>query len=265
MTTGNPEFSKQDPAPPLQSETALPAEALEPSPQTITVTLELPVKVMAAIQQRIHQTGQAPSQIVAAALYQLWGLESDSEENPAPVRWEHLKQLSDRLSALEKLPKQVAALEQKVRLLTQSPSFQPPQPQPPAPPAPPAQTAQQALRPLRANQPEAGQDVQPAQLRTQGTSSTASSPPLEQPLEQCPQCDRSLGPPLKSSGRQVCAQCGWSNKPRVAHAFPGTELPSDELQRLLSQAASESLQNMKPRKKQEEPPKPKPPFPFLEG
>ena len=31
-------------------------------------------------------------------------------------------------------------------------------------------------------------------------------------LETCPRCSRRLGPPLKS-GRQVCADCGWSSAP----------------------------------------------------
>jgi hypothetical protein len=33
-------------------------------------------------------------------------------------------------------------------------------------------------------------------------------------LENCPQCDKQLLPPFKSSGRQVCTACGWSNKVR---------------------------------------------------
>ncbi len=31
-------------------------------------------------------------------------------------------------------------------------------------------------------------------------------------LESCPRCSSRLGPPL-SSGRQVCAECGWSSSP----------------------------------------------------
>ncbi len=34
--------------------------------------------------------------------------------------------------------------------------------------------------------------------------------------ENCPKCGKKLPPPFKSSGRQVCSGCGWSNKPKVA-------------------------------------------------
>lgn len=34
--------------------------------------------------------------------------------------------------------------------------------------------------------------------------------------ENCPQCGKKLAPPFKSSGRQVCSGCGWTNKPKVA-------------------------------------------------
>ena len=30
--------------------------------------------------------------------------------------------------------------------------------------------------------------------------------------ENCPKCDKKLPPPFKSTGRQVCSNCGWSNK-----------------------------------------------------
>jgi hypothetical protein len=30
-------------------------------------------------------------------------------------------------------------------------------------------------------------------------------------LENCPQCEKKLRHPLKSSGRQVCTSCGWSD------------------------------------------------------
>ncbi|MGL5804587.1 MAG: hypothetical protein ACRC11_03970 [Xenococcaceae cyanobacterium] len=31
-------------------------------------------------------------------------------------------------------------------------------------------------------------------------------------LETCPKCEKKLHPPLKSTGRQVCSSCGWSDK-----------------------------------------------------
>jgi DNA-binding helix-hairpin-helix protein with protein kinase domain len=37
-------------------------------------------------------------------------------------------------------------------------------------------------------------------------------------LKNCPQCETELHPPLKSSGRQVCTSCGWSNIKRDSEA-----------------------------------------------
>lgn len=34
--------------------------------------------------------------------------------------------------------------------------------------------------------------------------------------ENCPKCEKKLPPPFKSSGRQVCSGCGWSNKPKLS-------------------------------------------------
>lgn len=41
-------------------------------------------------------------------------------------------------------------------------------------------------------------------------------------LDTCPQCSNNLAPPMKSSGRQVCSSCGWTDKKREL------TLPSDE-------------------------------------
>ncbi len=38
--------------------------------------------------------------------------------------------------------------------------------------------------------------------------------------ENCPQCKKKLPPPFKSSGRQVCSGCGWTNKPKSAKVSP---------------------------------------------
>jgi len=77
--------------------------------------------------------------------------------------------------------------------------------------------------------------------------------------EICPQCSSKLGPPLKSSGRQVCVKCGWTDKPKGTPSSQRDEapraisasvsLPDYELKKLLEQAASESLNNMKPKRK----------------
>ena len=92
------------------------------------------------------------------------------------------------------------------------------------------------------------------------------------PLEQCPKCNYRLGLPLKSSGRQVCAKCGWTDKPRQkiadqpagtqpagtqpdmpkpATAKPATSVSTHDIQKILEQAAAQALNNMKPKGKQD--------------
>lgn len=68
------------------------------------------------------------------------------------------------------------------------------------------------------------------------------------PPEKCPKCEQLLAPPLKATGRQVCVKCGWSNPPRSANPQSQADL---DLKQLLAQAASESLENMKPRRKRD--------------
>jgi hypothetical protein len=46
-------------------------------------------------------------------------------------------------------------------------------------------------------------------------------------LETCAQCGGNLAPPLKSSGRQVCSYCGWTDKKRVPDT-PLSEAQKDE-------------------------------------
>jgi hypothetical protein len=35
-------------------------------------------------------------------------------------------------------------------------------------------------------------------------------------IENCPKCNKQLPPPLKSSGRQVCTSCGFSDRQNIA-------------------------------------------------
>jgi hypothetical protein len=72
---------------------------------------------------------------------------------------------------------------------------------------------------------------------------------LEKHPESCPKCKHRLNPPLKTSGRQVCVKCGWSDKPRNL-LQEGGAIREMDLRQLLEQAAVESLDNMKPRKQQ---------------
>lgn len=81
----------------------------------------------------------------------------------------------------------------------------------------------------------------------------APAAPVE--VDRCPRCDHKLNAPLKSSGRQVCIKCGWTNKPRAATS---ADPAPDELQQLLNQAAADAIANMKPKGAPVEPKK----FPF---
>ena len=47
--------------------------------------------------------------------------------------------------------------------------------------------------------------------------------------ENCPQCDKKLPPPFKSSGRQVCSGCGWTNKPKTVKSAPEPKLINGEV------------------------------------
>ncbi|MBD2000823.1 hypothetical protein H6G00_30170 [Leptolyngbya sp. FACHB-541] len=95
-------------------------------------------------------------------------------------------------------------------------------------------------------------------LPPQPTQASSLLPSSHQ--ETCPKCNSRLGPPLKSSGRQICIKCGWTDKPKGAissqrdevprAASASVSLPDYELRKLLDQAASESLNNMKPKRKQ---------------
>jgi hypothetical protein len=78
----------------------------------------------------------------------------------------------------------------------------------------------------------------------------ASIPSTLLPSESCPQCHCSLVPLLQPLEQQVCAECGWSSQPHNPIQKQATpDVADSELFHLLEQAASESLENMKPRKK----------------
>lgn len=82
-------------------------------------------------------------------------------------------------------------------------------------------------------------------------------------LESCPKCSHRLGPPLKSSGRQVCMKCGWASRPRTSAGAakskkrsltktpPRDDISPMEIQKILAEAAEKSLNNMKSRNSEE--------------
>lgn len=199
-------------------------------PRSVSVTLKLPPDVVALISQRARQLGQSPSEVLVNAIRVGLGshLESANLATPLPQssEWE---QLVDRLTVLEMLIPQVKALEDKVNHL------------------------------LAGGTPSAWPDDTDWQAAiAQTTAPLPELPALDEeswlgPLDQCPKCHHRLGPPLKSSGRQVCSKCGWSNKPRRLANDDRAEPPPDDLTRLLTQAAQESEKNMKPKKQQPKP------------
>ncbi|MBD1909968.1 hypothetical protein [Leptolyngbya sp. FACHB-16] len=77
-------------------------------------------------------------------------------------------------------------------------------------------------------------------------------------LESCPKCSHKLAPPLKSSGRQICMKCGWSDRPRGASGAkpptkvqPREDISQMEIKKILAEATEKAKQNMKPRRLQE--------------
>lgn len=129
-----------------------------------------------------------------------------------------LAQLADRITALEALPAQVAELQAEVDRLLQA-------------------STQSPVKPIASGVPDRPVPAAPVEV------------------DRCPRCDHKLNAPLKSSGRQVCIKCGWTNKPRVAAS---ADPEPDEIQKLLNQAAADAIANMKPKGAPVEPKK----FPF---
>jgi len=186
-------------------------------PSTKSVTLHLPSDIIAAIARLSRELEQPQSEILVAALRR--GLEY-LELQAAPSS--ELEQLADRVAALEALPAQVAELAAQVdRLLN-------------------ASLERSAL-------PEPQDNLSPV---AESIPVAKSVPVAESPVlpEQCPRCSHKLSAPLKASGRQVCIKCGWTNKPRSARPAASSDLPPDELKRLLDQAAADAIANMKPKK-----------------
>jgi ribosomal protein S27AE len=191
------------------------------------VTLKLPADVAMALSQRAKQLGQLPSQVLVDAVRLGLGL-SQIESARTVDEWQ---QVHDRLAALEALVPIVYHLQALVepRLLE---------------------------RPDPSAFPDSA--FPDSALTDAATLSPAVSPAKETGgmRDRCPRCDHRLGPPLKASGRQVCGKCGWSDKPRRPESADiAADLAPDDVSRLLSQAAQESLNNMKP--KPSEPPLPK--------
>lgn len=69
------------------------------------------------------------------------------------------------------------------------------------------------------------------------------------PSEKCPQCKQVMALPPRGSGQAVCLQCEGSNGAVDSDSELPDEAVETDLLHLLEQAASESLKNMKPRKK----------------
>lgn len=176
-------------------------------PSTKAVTLHLPIDVVASIARLSRELEQPQSEVLVNALRR--GLEFLALE---PESSADLRQLADRVTALEALPAQVAELAAEVDRLLQTSAQLP-------------------------GEESAGVPDRPAPAAPAVSAAPA--------VDRCPRCDHALNAPLKSSGRQVCIKCGWTNKPRAAAS---ADPAPDEIQRLLNQAAAAAIANMKPKK-----------------
>jgi hypothetical protein len=225
------------------------SESSQDLPTASPVTLYLPSDVVAAIAQLAQQSGKDQTQLLIEALRQGLGLTSGSH-SPALT----LAQIVDRLTVLESLPQRVKRLEAKVNHLAtpkEPARSQMAVPTPTPTPAPAPTPAPTPAPSAESTSPVVTPDRLPDRPPSPPSSLLPSAVVLEEtdaPPEQCPKCEYKLGAPLKATGRQVCAKCGWTNKPRSSNSTK--DLPVDDLKQLLDQAAVDALTNMKPKGKQ---------------
>jgi ribosomal protein S27AE len=215
------------------------SESSQDLPTASPVTLYLPSDVVSAIAQLAQQSGKDQTQLLIEALRQGLGLISGSD-SPALT----LAQIVDRLTVLESLPQRVKRLEAKVNHLATPKEPARSQIAVPAPAPAPAPSAE-------STSPVVASD-RPPSPPSQPFPSAVVLEETDAPPEQCPKCEQKLGAPLKATGRQVCAKCGWTNKPRSGNSTGNStkEPPVDDLKQLLDQAAVDALTNMKPKGKQ---------------
>lgn len=204
----------------------------EADAQSISVTIRLPLDIATELRQHAGQHGQNPSQVMSNALRQYFGSSHSKARSAISISAEDWQRVITRLATLESLLPKVEQLEQTVAALENE-------------------------RSIASIESAPSELSQLAPIEPSGSASSTA--------DQCPKCSNQLGPPLKASGRQVCSKCGWTNKPRqAASQVHPVDLSTDELQRMLNQAADESLANMKPTKSQNsKPPGSGPSFPFF--
>lgn len=205
---------------PIAPMTAAPEPPASQSP-TVPVMLQLPRDLALLVSQRAKQQRRSPAEVLLEALR----LAFTETTNPS-AQTPDWQQMLDQLAKIEPLVSQVNELEAKIdRLLHTQTSAQP------------GPTARDRANPL------------PAESSASRQSQTGEGG------DRCPNCQHRLGPPIKASGRRVCMQCGWSDKPRraVAESTAVEPAPDEDLTSLLSQAAEQSLTNMQPKRSQPEP------------
>jgi hypothetical protein len=230
-----------------------------PPNQSIPVSLQLPADLAAAIRQRATAQGRSPTQIIIELLRSGLFPEADtstSDSNPSGLP---LEQLVARVSALESVLPRVNALEERLNDLLER-SWAKGQAEP---------ELQDAARSQLSNSPIANSPIANSPIAIAIAATPASTV-----ASICPQCGVKLGAPLKSSGRQVCSQCGWTNRPRHSTGIsprPSPEQPSGsasaksesshsepsnaDLYSILAQASEDSLNNMKRQKTSQKPTK----------
>jgi hypothetical protein len=248
------------------------AEALS----DVQITLTLPAEIASAIQQ---SSQQPIGQQILALLQQAVSVRQPLEQPPeakvsqsspvdASLRQE-VEQLKHRLSLLEALLPRVEAIEKNINDFTgKTASPRPendratPAPQASAPlTAPAIQNLASAPEPRPAGVPsdadkpqEQDKDGNPGSAIAslwmqvqQNNHPPASIPSTLQPVDPCSAGEHRLMP-FKSSGRSVCIKCGWTDTPR-SDSSTAPPVNVSDLHQLLEQAAIESLENMKPRKR----------------
>lgn len=105
--------------------------------------------------------------------------------------------------------------------------------------------------PVQESEPKVGSAIAELWLKVhQDARPPASIPSTLMSLHQCPQCSHTLVAAAAAQW-QVCNQCGWTDKPQDQPQPAAEDVDEGDLLRLLEQAASESLENMKPRKKRQ--------------
>lgn len=241
----------------------------------VQVIVNLPAEIVSAIQKLSQQpTDQLDRQILTllqnAVSFQQAAQRSQTEETNQTANsslHQEIEQLKRRLGLLEALGSRIDAIEGKVSHLVAetdaprpfhtptSPTGKTANSQPPlapqssalAPELPDARISPNTTNPQDKEGGNPSSAIASIWMQVQQNDRPpASIPSTLQITEPCPLCQHRVVP-FKSSGRIVCIKCGWTDKLGNEAATPPVN--TTDIHKLLEQAAIESLENMKPRKR----------------